>query len=64
MTTEERWRDSYDAWKLSGPHEPDSETETEEEERARLDAEARAENAVEDRAMEDHFERKCGDGRE
>lgn len=50
---------SYDAWKSSGPPEPDFETE--EEEQARLDAEARAENAAEDRAMEAHFERKYGD---
>jgi hypothetical protein len=55
----EAWRNSYDSWKLSGPpDEPDFETE--EEEQKRLDAEARAENAAEDRAMEEHFDRKYG----
>lgn len=52
----ESWRNGYDAWKLSGP--PDEETEEEEQER--LDAEARAESRDEDEAMEAHFERKYG----
>ena len=49
----------YDSWKLSGP--PDELED--DDEQARLDAEARAENQAEDRAMEEHFERKYGDGR-
>lgn len=53
------WRNGYDAWKTSGPPEELGE----EEEAGREDARIRAENEAEDRAMEDYYERKYGDGR-
>ncbi len=52
---------SYDAWRLSGP--PEDEYETDEDREAGEDAEARAYDEAEERAMEAHFERKYGDGR-
>lgn len=44
----ERWRDQYDAWRLSGPPEPEYDEDGEPIDRDRLAAEAEA--AAEERA--------------